>query len=87
MAMYAHVQVLVKAITVKIVRFNSIKSRMYVYIYIRYTYNIGPSSCQPGFCQNNGTCSVVDNIATCNCTSSYTGSNCQTCILNLKFNF
>ncbi|XP_076174105.1 cubilin isoform X2 [Ptiloglossa arizonensis] len=44
----------------------------------RETCNVAIETCTPNPCKNNGACSIVNGAVTCDCTSLFTGSRCET---------
>lgn len=42
------------------------------------TCNTPADPCAPNPCRNNGVCVVLNGQATCECTSTFTGSRCET---------
>ncbi len=41
--------------------------------------NLDSNGCSNNPCQNGATCIVTGSSYTCNCTTAYSGTNCQIC--------
>ena len=42
--------------------------------------SISKGQCTTGYCQNGGTCRLVNNVAICDCPATHTGSRCENLI-------